>query len=134
MSEHTELPWAVSSLPPIKISPTLYAHRIYCAHNFTPARGYGRTPERATANAEYIVRACNAHEDLVKELQSALEDFESEPVQCVGDWERGLFCGLEDRGINDRYEACRHGYEMALEKVQEWVLCSFEDVIAKATE
>ena len=79
-----------------------------------------------------IVRACNNFPALLAELQTALKDMESDPVQCVGDWERGLFCGLEDRGINDVYEACRHGYEAALEKVNEWVLCSFEAAIAAA--
>lgn len=90
----------------------------------------GSNAEQAQANAHLIAAA----PDLLAELQSALEDMESEPVQCVGDWERSLFCGLEDRNITDRYEACRHGYEAALEKVQEWVLCSFEDIIKKAGE
>ena len=31
--------------------------------------------------------------------------------------EQGMGCGLEDQGITDRYEACRYGYETALEDV-----------------
>lgn len=31
----------------------------------------------------------------------------------------GMGCGLEDRGITDRYEAMRHGWESALERVDE---------------
>lgn len=30
---------------------------------------------------------------------------------------QAMGCGLEDRGITDRYEACRHGFECALERV-----------------
>lgn len=31
----------------------------------------------------------------------------------------GMGCGLEDRGITDRYEACRHGFEEAVERCAE---------------
>lgn len=30
--------------------------------------------------------------------------------------EQGMGCGLEDRGITDRYEACRYGYQEALDQ------------------
>lgn len=39
------------------------------------------------------------------------------------DWpdysEQGMGCGLEDRGITDRYEAMRYGWDQALERVAE---------------
>ena len=31
----------------------------------------------------------------------------------------GMGCGIEDRGIHDRYEACKHGWECAMERVSE---------------
>lgn len=31
--------------------------------------------------------------------------------------EQGMGCGLEDQNITNRYEACRYGYETALEDV-----------------
>jgi len=71
-------------------------------------------------------------DDLLAALKGALEGMNKPAVQATGEWQTGLFCGLEDRGIKDRYEACMYGYEQALEKVQEWVLCDFEAAIAKA--
>lgn len=44
---------------------------------------------------------------------------EQEPVEI--DWpefsDQGMGCGLEDRGITDRYEAMRYGYDEALDQV-----------------
>jgi hypothetical protein len=94
----------------------------------------------AEANALHLIKCWNAFEKdgLVGEmrdaLKDALKDMDSDAVQCNGDWQTGLFCGLEDVGTNDIYEACLHGYEKALDKVQEWVLCNFEAVLAKYEE
>ena len=71
-------------------------------------------------------------DDLRTACEDALAGINKPAVQCQGDWQTGMFCGLEDRGITDRYEACMYGYERALEKVQEWVLCDFEAAIANA--
>jgi ribosomal protein L37E len=71
-------------------------------------------------------------DDLLEACKEALESMENPAVLCQGEWQQGLFCGLEDQVITDRYEACMFGYERALEKVREWVLFSFEEVIAKA--
>jgi hypothetical protein len=35
-----------------------------------------------------------------------------------GEYYTGLYCGIEDRGITDRYEAARYGWEQAFEYVQ----------------
>lgn len=47
----------------------------------------------------------------------------AEPAPNFDDWpeyhDSGMGCGLEDRGITDRYEAMRHGWECALERVAE---------------
>jgi|GEM_PF-7046689 len=89
----------------------------------------------ANENEEILIRLDRAEAskaDLLKGLEQALKDMENEAVQCSGEWEKGLFCGLEDRNIIDRYDACMFGYEAALKKVQEWVLCGFEAAIAKA--
>ena len=41
----------------------------------------------------------------------------------------GMGCGIEDRGITDRYAACEHGWDCAMERVTE---CIPEEV--EATE
>lgn len=33
----------------------------------------------------------------------------------------GMGCGIEDRGITDRYAACEHGWDCAMERVAEWI-------------
>jgi hypothetical protein len=33
----------------------------------------------------------------------------------------GMGCGIEDRGITDRYVACEHGWDCAMERVAEWI-------------
>ena len=43
-------------------------------------------------------------------------------IDLVGEWQTGLFCGLEDRGLqNDAYEACLFGYERGVEAAIEWM-------------
>jgi hypothetical protein len=32
---------------------------------------------------------------------------------------QGMGCGIEDRGITDRYEACEHGWDQAMDRVAE---------------
>lgn len=81
-----------------------------------------------------LTRLIAAAPDLLKVSKDALINMEHPAVQCVGDWQTGMFCGLEDVDITDRYEACMFGYNKALEKVQEWVLCGFEEAIAKAEQ
>ena len=71
-------------------------------------------------------QAATRIEALEKALRESLQGMDKPAVQASGEWQTGLFCGLEDRNITDRYEACMYGYEQALEKVQEWVLCDFE--------
>ena len=44
--------------------------------------------------------------------------------------EQGMGCGLEDQGITDRYEACRYGYEQALEDVNNDVVKDLERQLA----
>jgi len=73
-------------------------------------------------------------EELEKTLRDALEAMDKPAVQATGDWQTGMFCGLEDKNITDRYEACIYGYEQALEKVQEWVLCDFEAALGGGKE
>lgn len=68
----------------------------------------------------------------VAELEGALADLQNwqdeDSVTGSGDYDRGLMCGIEDRGIEDRYEAMRYGYDRALERVSERI----DPVIAEA--
>ena len=70
--------------------------------------------------------------ELLKACENAVKQMQDDPVQGVGEWQQGLFCGLEDREINDRYEACQYGYNKALDKVQERIIDELATAIAKA--
>lgn len=69
-------------------------------------------------------------ERLVEEIQTSIEDIDCNAVQAIGDWESGMNCGLEDRDITDRYEACRYGHDQAIEKVREWIIEPLRDILA----
>ena len=97
-------------------------------------------PKWNKANAEFICRACNSHDKLTEENEKLLKackyvrDGMCKPaVLCDGDWQTGLFCGLEDHSITDCYEACMYGYNKALERVTEWATGDYlEEAIALA--
>ena len=39
-----------------------------------------------------------------------------------GDWEKGLYCGVEDRDCRDRYEGAYYGYSRGCEIALEWAV------------
>lgn len=72
--QHTPTPWAaIDSV--WKRADGLYECAIVRPVTQTKlAMAFGRTEEEAKANAAFIVRAVNAHEELVKELRRVAED------------------------------------------------------------
>ncbi len=48
--------------------------------------------------------------------------------------EAGMGCGIEDRGITDRYEACKHGYESAVEDCDNDVISPLKDKLIEANK
>lgn len=80
MSEHTPGPWEVGGpYPSVSVivcidagcgwpNPEPSAYEAIC---ILDQRTEGVPSEQAVANAEFIVRACNAHEDLVAALKAA---------------------------------------------------------------
>ncbi len=70
-------------------------------------------------------------DELLKACKKAVENMEQDAVQANGEWQTGMFCGLEDRNITDRYDACMYGYNNALKKVQEWVIGAIEEGISE---
>lgn len=49
----------------------------------------------------------------LKQIVSSVTDLSNEPQYHA----EGMGCGLEDRGITDRYDACRYGWDEAMERV-----------------
>ncbi|XUV82746.1 hypothetical protein ACREYP_04775 [Enterobacter sp. TMH.L2] len=66
----------------------------------------------------------------LKEIFDSVTNLENEPEY----HEAGMGCGLEDRGITDRYEAMRHGWDCAMERVYGEVIPCAEEFGFKATD
>ena len=75
---------------------------------------------------KHYYQLSNAHDALVAACENAVKQMQDKPVQAQGEWEQGLMCGLEDMSLDDRYMACRYGYDKALDKVQEWIIEEIE--------
>lgn len=71
---------------------------------------------------------------LVEALANIQEQMECPAIQCEGKWQTGMFCGLEDRGITDRYDACLYGYNHAIERIEEWALSGIDESLKEAGE
>jgi len=65
------------------------------------------------AAVDWLVLRLTAYSQL-KEWEAFREEFNN-----IGYSSSGMGCGLEDRGITYRYEACAFGWEQAMEQVAE---------------
>ncbi len=63
---------------------------------------------------------------MIEEAQRCLDGDEPEYHQ------QGMGCGLEDRGITDRYDAMEHGWEKAMERVYGENIAWAKDALASA--
>lgn len=59
---------------------------------------------------------------LIEACKRLLEGPVDEPqIDLAGDYQTGLFCGLEDNGMQgDAYDACIYGFEKGVERALEW--------------
>lgn len=86
--------------------------------------------------AKLIVRACNSQPALLaacKDIEDGPDDNCAE-IHLTDNYQQGLFCGLEDKDIVDRYEACMYGFEKATERVIEWAQGMVEAAVKAAKE
>lgn len=51
-----------------------------------------------------------------------------DPDPC-GDLRQGLHCGLEDRNINDCYDACDYGYSEGVSRTMYWAVNEAENAL-----
>lgn len=66
---------------------------------------------------------------VLKQIIDSVTDLDNEPKYHGG----GMGCGLEDRGITDRYDAMQHGWECAMERVYGEVIPCAEELDFTAT-
>ncbi|WP_074423366.1 hypothetical protein [Serratia sp. 14-2641] len=66
----------------------------------------------------------------MKAIIDAVTDLDNEPqYHC-----EGMGCGLEDRGITDRYDAMEYGWEQAMERIYGEVIPCTEELSFPATD
>ena len=66
----------------------------------------------------------------LKQIVDSVTDLDNEPQY----HDEGMGCGLEDRGITDRYEACYYGWNKAMERVYSEVIPCSEELEFPATD
>ena len=66
----------------------------------------------------------------MKQIVDSVTDLSNEPQYHA----EGMGCGLEDRGITDRYDACRYGWDEAMERVYGEVIPCAEELDFSATD
>jgi hypothetical protein len=71
MSKHTETPWYVQGHE-IKVNKPEREHLGDGAPETICEMNSSVSPEETTANAEFIVQACNAHDDLLAALRAVV--------------------------------------------------------------
>lgn len=80
---------------------------------------------------QQVVSALEAERDALAAENAALKDV-LENICCRDNepeyHDCGMGCGLEDRGITDRYAAMEHGWESAMERIYEEVIPFIDDL------
>ncbi|MBK2607451.1 hypothetical protein [Raoultella ornithinolytica] len=66
----------------------------------------------------------------MKQIIDSVTNLDNEPQY----HDEGMGCGLEDRGITDRYDACRYGWDEAMERVYGEVIPCAEELDFSATD
>lgn len=66
----------------------------------------------------------------LKQIVDSVTNLDNEPHYHA----EGMGCGLEDRGITDRYDACRYGWDEAMERVYGEVIPCAEELDFPATD
>lgn len=66
----------------------------------------------------------------MKQIVDSVTNLDNEPQY----HDEGMGCGLEDRGISDRYDACRYGWDEAMERIYGEVIPSADELDFSATD
>ncbi|HBL7008997.1 TPA: hypothetical protein LSH92_004223 [Citrobacter koseri] len=66
---------------------------------------------------------------VLKQIIDSVTDLSNEPQYHA----EGMGCGLEDRGIADRYDACRYGWDEAMERIYGEVIPCAEEIAFSTT-
>lgn len=88
----------------------------------------GRSIEMDKLAAENVALALE--NVAMKQIVDSVTNLDNEPQYHA----EGIGCGLEDRGITDRYDACRYGWDEAMERIYGEVIPCAEEIAFPATD
>lgn len=88
----------------------------------------GRSIEMDKLAAENVALALE--NVAMKQIVGSVTNLDNEPQYHA----EGMGCGLEDRGITDRYDACRYGWDEAMERIYVEVIPCAEEIAFPATD
>ncbi len=83
-----------------------------------------------------ILKLAKAYQQLaaenmeMKQIIDSVTNLDNEPQY----HDEGMGCGLEDRGITDRYDACRYGWDEAMERIYGEVIPCADELDFSATD
>jgi hypothetical protein len=84
--------------------------------------------KRTTAGCENVALALE--NVAMKQIVDSVTNLDNEPQY----HDEGMGCGLEDRGITDRYDACRYGWDEAMERIYGEVIPCADELDVSATD
>lgn len=84
------------------------------------------TYEQLKQRLDAVVAECAEQKAII----DAVTDLDNEPQYHP----EGMGCGLEDRGITDRYDAMQYGWEQAMERIYGEVIPCAEELSFPATD
>jgi hypothetical protein len=86
-----------------------------------------------------IQKICDAHEQRLREVEAERDKYK-EALELICDdgtfptyHTQGMGCGLEDRCINDRYEAMAHGWNSLADRVHDEVIAIAVEALESTT-
>ena len=88
----------------------------------------GRSIEMDKLAAENVALALE--NVAMKQIVDSVTNLDNEPQY----HDEGMGCGLEDRGITDRYDACRYGWDEAMERIYGEVIPCADELDFSATD
>ncbi|WP_372703620.1 hypothetical protein [Klebsiella pneumoniae] len=88
----------------------------------------GRSIEMDKLAAENVALALE--NVAMKQIVDSVTNLDNEPQY----HDEGMGCGLEDRGITDRYDACRYGWDEAMERIYGEVIPCADELDVSATD
>lgn len=88
----------------------------------------GRSIEMDKLAAENVALALE--NVAMKQIVDSVTNLDNEPQYHA----EGMGCGLEDRGITDRYDACRYGWDEAMERIYGEVIPCADELDFSATD